>query len=379
MSREALADDVTGPRKRAIEFDYMRIVAAAAVVFIHAAATAVARLESGDVWNPLFLLRAYATAAVPIFIFISGALVWTRPPARGSRAYFRFLGHRLRAVIPAYLVWTTVYWLITYSGYGWTSRGTGGRAGIVGFLWRVVTGTQWVHLYFVPLIVLIYAITPIAAKLIYRSPKAAFAVSVGLALAWIQVMPALSDLPGIEVVGRLFGYMPYAVCGAWYWLRRQERATPDVRDGLGWLGWLALGIVSQTLYATATVGPWPVSFEYVARLGWTVAIIVGLAGASVWVAGRFGFTVAPSQYLAPLTYWVFLMHPALLMVFYAMVRAAGLTRMWTDPQYVVLKWAFALIGSFVLAASYRHFTKAVRARRRVQTTYREAGEVGVER
>jgi len=360
MSSDAVESDVTARPTRTVEFDYVRILAAAAVVFIHAAATAVARLDSGDVWNPLFLLRNYATFSVPAFIFISGALVWTKPPASGGRAYVRFLGHRLRAVVPAYLIWSAVYWLITYSGYGWEKRGTGGGAGALGFIWQVVTGTAWVHLYFVPLVVLIYAITPPAAKLIFRSRSGALAVSIALALVWILVAPTFAHVPGVEVAGRLFGYMPFAVCGAWYELRRQERVASGMGVGRGWLVYLTAGIAMQTLYATGVVGPWPRMAEYLVRLGWTVAIIVGLAGAFAVVAQRLGFTVRPAKFLSSLTYWVFLMHPALLLLFYGLVRKAGATQLWTEPRYVVLKWAFACFGSFLLAAGYRVLTRLMR-------------------
>lgn len=348
--------------KRISEFDFVRILAAAAVVYIHSAYTAVSRLQSGDVWGPLFLTHNYSFFAVPAFIFITGALVWTHPPDSGSRAYGQFLVHRLRVVVPAYLVWSAVFWFITYSGYGWSKPGTGGAAGIIGFLWQVLTGTAWMHLYFVPIIICVYALTPLAARVIGRSRVGALVLSVGLAMIMILVWPVVAvDAPGIEVVIRLISFLPYAVCGAWYALRHTENDEVTwVRSG--WPGLLLGGLALQTLYVTGTLGTWPAPVAYAVRFVWVVAIILGLMGGCAELARRYAITLSPARVLASLTYWVFLIHPALLVVFYRISRSAGMPAVWSDPRYVILKWSFAFFCAFACAACYRWCTSRVRMR-----------------
>ncbi len=347
--------------KRIAEFDSLRILAAAAVVTIHSASTAVVRLEDADVWNPLFLVHSYSFFAVPAFIFITGALVWTNPPERGFRAYGRFLVRRLRVVVPAYVLWSGVYWFITYSGYGWSKPGTGGAAGVGGFLWQVVTGSAWMHLYFVPIVICVYALTPVAAAVIGRSRAWALGLSVGLAAVTVVSEPLFRDVPGNEILTRLISLLPYAVCGAWYSLRQAE--IGGVAAGrFGWPAFLLGGLVLQTLYVTGTLGPWPAPAAYLVRLAWTIAVILGLVGMCVVIAKRYEITLRPARVLADLSYWVFLIHPALLMVFYHASRTAGMRALWSEPRYVILKWSFAFIGALACAAFYRWSTSRVQSR-----------------
>ncbi len=336
------------PIDRIVEFDYMRIVAAVVVVFLHASAAAAANLPRDDVWNLLYLSRAWARFSVPAFVFITGALVWSRVPAPGIRAYGRFLGRRLRAVLPAYLAWSAIYWLIRYGGYA-PPEAAAPSHGLAGFVSALLNGTAWIHLYFVPLVVLVYVVTPVAARVIRISPALALVITVSATSIWMRSPQLAVGVP--ETLNRLLAYSPFAVCGAWYAIRRARTDVTGPWRIRAWPAWLAAGIALQTLYLTHVIGPWRAAVLYPVRVAWTVAITVGVAGACASLARRATSTRRAAHTLSPLTYQVYLAHPAMLAVAYWLLVATGAASLWGAPAYVPVKWAFALATSFVLAAA----------------------------
>ncbi len=364
-----------GSDGRVVEFDYLRIAAAAAVVFIHAAATAVTGLGRTSHWNPLLLLRAYSSVAVPAFIFITGALVWTRRPFDGPREYGRFMSRRLRAVLPAYVTFSAIYWLIKYSGYAWFPRGTGKTAGIGGFLRQLITGGAWVHLYFVPLIVLVYVLTPVGAWAIKRSPSVTFVASVGLSILWSATAHSFAGVPGIAVVGRFFAYLPFVVGGAWYAVRMERLGGASKISLRAWLPLLIAGLALETLITTRMLGIPTGSLAVVLGIAWGMAVILGAAGGFAHLAVSATPTIRYAAALAPLTYVVYLAHPAVLVFYFGLTRVAHMPLLWSDPRFLVFKWGFALVAAFILAWTVKFLGERLSRRNRPGSLKRDSGRL----
>src|SRR5699024_5128162 len=86
--------------------DVIRIIAVIGVVSVHV----IAEHLDADARVTMHVLRSLLATAVPAFIMISGALNLAPTAMRHGSA--RFLGRRLRRLLPATVVWTAFYVLV---------------------------------------------------------------------------------------------------------------------------------------------------------------------------------------------------------------------------------------------------------------------------
>src|SRR5690606_3922411 len=94
-------------REYAPILDVIRIVAIIGVVTVHVIADHV----DPDSPTAVLLLRSILAIAVPAFVMMSGAL--NLDPAAMRHGTGTFLGRRLRRLVPATIVWTAVYVLMS--------------------------------------------------------------------------------------------------------------------------------------------------------------------------------------------------------------------------------------------------------------------------
>lgn len=219
--------------------DVVRIIAVGGVITVHVIAD---HLDSGSE-VAMHVLRSLLSTAVPAFIMISGAL--NLAPAAMRRGTARFLGRRLRRLVPATVVWTAFY------------------AGVMGVLlaeeppdWRqevgdLLTASSYPHLYFLPLILGLTVITPVLAAYVGDSGRRAWhcgIVAAGWALV-VMAMPMLTEglleTPLVPLqMGVLTYFLPYI---GYYVLGRAAWSAPVGRRGTLWL---LLGAVPLTTAAT---------------------------------------------------------------------------------------------------------------------------------
>ena len=190
----------SAPRRYSPLLDVIRILAVIAVIAVHVIAD---HLDSGST-VAMHVLRSLLSTAVPAFIMISGAL--NLAPAAMRHGSGRFLGRRLRRLVPATLVWTAFY------------------AGVMGVLlagepldWRqevadLLTASSYPHLYFLPLILGLTAITPVIGAYVRDSGRRAWtcgAVAAGWALIVMAVPPLTAGLLQQPLVPLQMGILTY--------------------------------------------------------------------------------------------------------------------------------------------------------------------------
>lgn len=134
-------------------FDYLRGLAIAAVVLIHLTAPTALAEESGGI-----ILNQVTRFGVPVFVFLSGWGLTIAESYERSTSYINFLKKRLAKLIPAYFVWNIIYYLFATFIEDQSIP-------IVDFIKGLFLGTNYPHLYFVPLIVLFYIAYPLLMKL----------------------------------------------------------------------------------------------------------------------------------------------------------------------------------------------------------------------
>ncbi len=191
------------------QFDYLRILAAFSVVMIHASAILWYQEDQHtSLWLTANAYNTLSRFGVPVFFMISGALLLS--PERELTAKTLWRRHILRLAI-IYAVWSCVYGLNAYL------RPFPDAFSIKDMIKSILNGSY--HLWFLPAIMALYALTPILRKWlsaceekdveyflslfvlfqIVRTTLAAF-------LRTTEVLTRLDDLNYLNIVCTFAGY-----------------------------------------------------------------------------------------------------------------------------------------------------------------------------
>jgi surface polysaccharide O-acyltransferase-like enzyme len=348
----------TGER-RIPAYDALRVFAIATVVAIHAFMPLRGVVPERSLPMVIDDLLHYA---VPLFVFISGALIWSRPWPTGKRTYGEFMSKRLVQVGLPYLTWAFVFLLLLVA----TSPDPGEvLARAPGLL---LTGHVWYHLYFIPMLLTFYALTPLASRALRARPELVvlivYAARITLwpaASAWIRDMtPSLTWSYATHIATHL----PHMALGAWFALRYPilprsvRRAWPVLLIG---------GTAVLLASSLGMTGEWPTAARRLVYPLGMAATIVGLALAGFAVEPLLARVRPRVIALSSLALGVYFVHPLWLLVAEKAVATAGMTALWLRPWAVPAAWAtvgLASLGSAWLLTRSRWTAWLVGARTR---------------
>jgi len=320
----------------------MRIIAILAVVSIHV--LMVYRGSASAVWFPT-VLDASLHFAVPVFFFVSGALVWGRVRTLGLAEYGRFLAGRARGVFVPYLAWSVFYLMVS------AARGDAlhvlGRSPAL-LLW----GRAWYHLYFVPALSLFYVLTPVLAPVVRRRPEAAVVLAYLVRILAVSFLFAPVQTLGAPLLYSFFvtvtTHLSDVVLGAWFAIRADvllphlKRWWPLILAagaaliGVGALPALPRGLPGVVARALVPVG-----------MGLDVLGIAGLAFRTQ-LGDR---SAGEAARLGTLAFGVYLVHPAMVLAWNTTVEALGLSSLWGQPWFPVIAVVAITAGSFSLSSA----------------------------
>lgn len=133
--------------------DLLRALSTIAVILIHVTGIILYNTSNkGLTYNISLILNQLSRFSVPAFIFLSGfglALSYKK-----ESKYLYYLIHRLKKIIPDYLVWCIIYiFLIENPNLSYSDK-----------IHNIFDGTLYYHFYFVPIIIILYLIFPIFYK-----------------------------------------------------------------------------------------------------------------------------------------------------------------------------------------------------------------------
>jgi surface polysaccharide O-acyltransferase-like enzyme len=159
----------------------MRVLAVAAVALLHAAAPGVVHYDAlgPRQWWTANAIDACSRWAVPVFLMLSGALALDPARREGLSAFY---GRRLGRIGVPLVVWTVFYflWAAMYLGEPVTAASMGGS---------LLAGLVDNHLYFLFVVLGLYAVAPFLRHTMARIPSRAgwglAALLLGLAAAGI--------------------------------------------------------------------------------------------------------------------------------------------------------------------------------------------------
>ncbi|MDO5764329.1 MAG: acyltransferase family protein, partial [Elusimicrobiales bacterium] len=167
-------------KQRVVWLDVLRIFSAFLIVCIHVSSHYVEKLLSyGSVgWVCADIYLALCRCAVPVFVMISGA-VFLNPEKDISLKliYRKYIWHLLTVL----LAWASVHFVVVDVWLGQTPSASWGSV----YFMSVVT--YW----FLPMIMGLYALSPVFRAVVSQSNKKLLAYSVGLGLVWGVLAPVV--------------------------------------------------------------------------------------------------------------------------------------------------------------------------------------------
>lgn len=144
-------ENTKSSKKRILEMDVCRALAAIAVIVIHTSAFTLSGIKDkgSELYYITLIVNQLARFSVPAFVFISG--VGLALSYKKNTNYFKFEFKRLSSVIPEYLIWCFIYLYIISNNKNFSTWPS-----------LIISGDKaYYHFYFVPMIVKLYILFPI--------------------------------------------------------------------------------------------------------------------------------------------------------------------------------------------------------------------------
>ncbi len=335
-------------------YDQLRVFALSTVVLIHVLAAYLGNRSTADSPDIPLIFDHWLHYAVPLFIFISGALVWGRVRDWSRDGYVSFARKRLMAIAVPYVAWATLYYLLRpMANVAPFPRGV--SAILTDYVGLLVNGHVWYHLYFVPMIIVFYAFTPMAHAVLRRSPEALL-VALIILRVWFgpQIVAFLEVVTHFDAFSPLLVdvvvHMPYMALGAWYAIRRSR-----VDQAIGW-AWPAAILLGVAMLISRETGFWypPRPYDRLWQFVLISSSILGLVGLALSV-GRHGVQrLMPRKHVlqtvACLSYGAYLLHPLVIYWMRVAVGAIGIGAWWNSALFVGAFFGVALATSIGLTA-----------------------------
>lgn len=292
------------PKARRSDVSYIRAIAALAVVQMHTVGEAVYNFNPDASFDERWWVgNVYYSAlrwATPFFIMLSGSVMLT--PGR-VESTADFLRKRMNRILPPFAFWSVLYLFYQYRGNIWDDNLPGWRE----VFNKVVFEDVYYHLWFIPMIIGLYLLTPIFQIFIRHAKR--FDIEYFLVFSFLVtgLQHFIQNLLVVKYIGWL-GYIGYYVLG--YYLSQYT---------LRWSKWLyVLAIISLPFTA---IGTWMLTkqagaynnliFVYFSPnvVIMSMALFYFLCQKD-WpaFAVRFPWLNAFLQWLAPLSFGIYFVH-----------------------------------------------------------------------
>jgi len=141
-------------RKRIYEYDIVRTIATFSVIFVHISAIAIAGYEPDSMQSGfMILLNRMLKFTTPVFIYLAGALIYDSNKKKPFDYKYFLVSRGKRILIPYAIVSLMYYMMISLIAHQSLS--------ISVFVKQFLTGSAQYHLYFIPIILQLYLLTPV--------------------------------------------------------------------------------------------------------------------------------------------------------------------------------------------------------------------------
>lgn len=215
------ADPVVTPSIKRPEVSYIRVIAALAVVQIHTVGEVLYAFNSDDPYNSHWwtgnLYYSLLRWATPFFIMLSGSIM-LHPGRVETPAVF--LRKRMKRVLPPFFLWSLVYLLYQYRGHIYD-----GRPVYWPEFWdKVLYQDVYYHLWFIPMIIGMYLLTPTFRIFIRHARRTDIEYFLIFSFTVTGLQHFIPNFFIVKYIGWM-GYIGYYVLGYYlsqYTLRRKN-------------------------------------------------------------------------------------------------------------------------------------------------------------
>jgi len=328
------------PAGRIVAYDALRVFAILTVVAIHTLMPYRSVLPAS---SPVRIFDDVLHYAVPLFVFISGALVWARPWRSAPGAYRGFVGRRAGLIGLPYLAWAALY--ATLSVAGATGDAATPLHRIPGL---IANGHIWYHLYFVPMLLTFYLLTPIASRLARWNPEALVVAAYALRIIagpWLTRSASAIDPLFGQYATHVLSHLPHMALGAWFALRLP--VLPRWFKS-AWPLLLVAGLTGLTLVSARGLPQWPLELQRLIFPAVMAATVLGMALGALALEPRYESRAALLTRLGSLAFGVYFVHPLLLELVAGGVAISG-TWPWRYAWFPVGVWLVVSAGSFAVS------------------------------
>ena len=340
------AVNISGPRGRIVAYDALRLFAILTVVAIHTLMPYRDVLPSSA---PIRVFDDLLHYAVPLFVFISGVLVWARPWKSGPGAYHQFLRRRFVIIGLPYLAWAALYAAL------YVGRAASPASALRQVPGLVASGHIWYHLYFIPMLLTFYLLTPIAAAALRRSPELALAGAYFLRIVCgppvAHLLANAHPLAGQYAI-HVMSHLPHMALGAWFALRLDQFPTWFRR---AWPAMLVLGTAVLGYLSVFGLPSWPLELQRLLFPTGMALTVLGLALGAIILEPLYAEEAHAITHLGSLAFGVYFVHPLFLLAVFTATGGAAPGSLWWRPWFPLLVWvgvsALSLGSSHVLRGS----------------------------
>jgi len=137
-----------------------------------------------------FIISAFASVGVPLFLFVSGFVLAGNH--ENNMKWIPFWMKRLKQLIPPYIIFVTVYYILYRISFNPLQINTYGHSILVTYAYELVSGQH--QLWFIPLILQLYIIFPILNKLVKKNPNKLLIVAAAVTTISVIFCGSIIDL-----------------------------------------------------------------------------------------------------------------------------------------------------------------------------------------
>ncbi len=322
--------------------DNARLLAMFAVVFLHTAAYAVTLTEFGSAeWWIGNFYNSLVRWCVPAFVMVSGALLLDPEKQEDARTFYR---KRLsRIAIPLafwsafYLLWTALKGRLKHEPLSPNE-----------LMLQLLAGKPYYHLWFLFMIIQLYAFTPWFRRVVAHSSRrdVAWLTATTLALAAVHAIGSRLLAGGATLFSDLFlSFIPFYFLG--YLVRTGKFRIPKTLLAMVFI--VSVSVTALGCYVLAIHYGLNTGFYFYDYLSITVipmshSVMLLLKW---WTAPAFFERLART--LSPLTLGVYLMHPVILDVLqYLGLGPLSFPPAISIPVIAIVTFGLSLAGSWIV-------------------------------
>ena len=294
--------------------DVLRVLSMLSVVFLHTAAGSLRTAYGSSVWHFANALSSLASASIPLFFMISGALLLSSPKTDSVRFT---LGTRLPRVLLPFIAWSLIavaYYLLI----GWKISGSPDWGMATEKLKNFPSTPTAIHLWFMYPLIPLYLLSPLIRKVTNNAGRDLVVYMIAIWLVFSSLLPTIAaflpkayrPLVTLDVrynLSIMAGYAGYFIFG--YYLSRLNARFP--KPALAAIVFVFTVVIALgTWWKTSSSGLYVESFKtYTGLFVVILSTAVFLLCKEVLRERSLG-TVARATvgFLAPLSFGIYLIH-----------------------------------------------------------------------